>query len=116
MPQSDSRVTNSYPMKPVDMPLPKPGGAWNSAFATLEESGYIGKGVQSTEFGDLTRLTLGACGYDMIPVTIDYLSEGYREVVYYLPDLGIGLLAATVNEGDALELTTFMSIQAANEN
>ncbi len=112
----DTRLTNAYPMKPVDMPLPKPGGAWNTQSATLEETGYIRKGAQSTQFGTMTRLTIGACGYDMILVTIEYLHDGYQEMVHYFPDLGIGLLAGTANDGEEMILTTFVSIQAANEN
>ena len=112
----ETKATNSYPMKPADLPLPTPGGAWNSQYAGLSETGYISKGVQASEFGDLTSLTLGSCAYDMIPVSINYLSEGYTEMVHYLPALGIGLLAGSANEGEEMNMTVFLSIAAANEN
>ncbi len=114
-PQVNTRATTSYPMTPVDMPVPTPGGAWNTAFASVSETGRVSGEVLAAVFGDLSELTIGACSYDMIPVTIDYQSDGYQELIYFLPQLGFGLFVGTRNVGEDFDLTTFLSIKAANE-
>lgn len=111
-----TRTTNSYPMKPSEMPLPSPGEGWSTDYAFVDETGDVSTRFQSTVFGEATRLTIGACDYDMIPVAIDYPSDNYNEVMLYVPELGIALWANAKREGETLVTTEFLSIQAVNEN
>ena len=105
---ASTRITYSYPLDPQDMPVPTPAGAWNTPVVSTETNGKITQETQSAVFGEMTRLTIGACGYDMIPVTLEFGPDPYQEVIHYLPDLGLGLLA--LSKYDTEEPATFVYV------
>jgi len=105
-----SRTTFTYPTSPANMPLPTPGGTWTAQVATLDSDGLITETHVMT-FGDETQLTMGSCGYRMIPVEVRY-GEDDGELLYYLPDLGFALLAG-VGVGANREMYQFSDIRKA---
>lgn len=96
-----SRSTHSYELEPQDMPLPVPGGQWVTKSASLDADGLT-TAVEIYRFGAETRVTWGACGYTMIPVTISYPDDTSTDLLHWLPELGVSYLAGyTDDEGEA---------------
>lgn len=108
-----SRVTYSYPLAPEDAPLPVPGGRWDTEVVVLDQ-GQVDTATESHLYGDQTRVTIGGCSYDMIPVTSIYLDEdSYTETNYYLPELGFSYLVATQEKDQEEFRYTFVRIEVA---
>lgn len=93
-PVPGTRVVYGYPLTAPDIPLPTPGGSWSTTVTRL------GDGTLATEqefytFGQMTRITIGACSYDALPITARFPDEGENryDVLNYLPALGFAYLA-----------------------
>lgn len=110
-----TRTTYSYPNAPADMPEPTPGGTWTVTAATLA-NGQIGSERQIYEFGEKTEISFEDCRYDMMPITIFYPDENdpaRRDVLYYLPALGISYLAE-FHDRETAALYDYISIEGPN--
>ncbi|MBO9472916.1 MULTISPECIES: hypothetical protein [unclassified Shimia] len=108
----DSRATHSYPISPEDAPLPVAGGRWDTKVVTMDTEGVESR-VESYVFGDTTRITLGGCSYDMIPVTgIYYDDDGYEETLHYLPELGFSYLSEARYTNEAPDRYVYVDIKA----
>lgn len=110
--QPGSRTTYSYPMKAPDMPVPAPGGSWQVTAAMLSQ-GEIGSEKQHYGFGAMTRISFGACAYDMFPIEITYPGEdgGTVDLLHYLPALGLSYLAASTYDGST-DRYNYIAIEA----
>ena len=109
-----TRSTYSFPLPPSEMPLPVPDGGWSVTVATFAD-GRIGSEKQIYSFGQLTRQTYQACSYDMMPITIRYPDENdpqRRDVLHYLPELGISYLAE-FHDRDASDIYDYISIETS---
>ncbi|MEL7115107.1 MAG: hypothetical protein AAGP08_05865 [Pseudomonadota bacterium] len=96
-----SRTTYSHKLTPVDMPKPSPNSSWTSEVVSLND-GNLEREVHDHRFGAAGNITLGACTYDKIRVTVHY-DDGDNSVdtLEYLPDLGVGLLVGVAyDNGD----------------
>jgi hypothetical protein len=87
---------------PADLPRPSPGGkGWSSPVTVTAPDGTYDE-PQRHSYGPLTAVTVGQCSYQSIEVTISYATQdNYREMVRYIPDLGLGWLEW--NEADGME-------------
>ncbi len=97
-----TRVTYSFPLSLGDMPVPQENGGWNTkavAFS-LEDGFYTETHVYT--FGTERTKVFGACSYKMLPIEIRYPIDGEDtgdvDVIHWLPELGIGYLAASKGE------------------
>jgi hypothetical protein len=107
-----SRLTYTYPLKPGAMPMPTPQLSWNIEALTFDSNG-VGREPQIIKFGDATRLTIGKCSYAMSPIVITFPdSDDYKETLYYLPELGLSLLAEVQDQGEDPEIYQFSDIEA----
>jgi hypothetical protein len=98
-----TRQTYDYNGVSADMlPLPSPGGkGWSSPVQVTASDGQRDE-PQRHSYGPLTAVQIGGCTYQSIEVTINYAtSDNYREMVRYIPDLGLGYLVW--NEADGME-------------
>jgi len=110
-PVAGSRSTYAYPVTAETAPMPTPGGRWDT-LVTILDRGELKSHTESFVFGDATRVTLGACGYDMLPVTAIYHDEdGYQERLHYLPELGFAYLAATQERGQVADPVVYVGIE-----
>ncbi|MDA0962094.1 MAG: hypothetical protein O2898_04145 [Proteobacteria bacterium] len=110
-PVAGSRSTYAYPVTAETAPMPTPGGRWDT-LVTILDRGELKSHTESFVFGDATRVTLGACGYDMLPITAIYHNEdGYQERLHYLPELGFAYLAATQERGQAADPVVYIAIE-----
>lgn len=110
-PDPGTRSTFSFP-DPANMPDPVPGGTWTVTVATFN-GGNFGRENQIYSFGTPTRLTWQACGYDMMPITIQYPDENdaqRRDVLHYLPELGLSYLAE-FHDKDMADVYTYSSLE-----
>lgn len=110
---ADSRVTYSYSVNATEMPVPSPNARWKGKTAGRDFDGFFQE-EQVHSWGELTRATYGDCSYDLIIGYIDYVGDGYefREEIHYLPELGLGLLAAYTEENDDYdEVYTYVSLE-----
>jgi len=107
-----SRLTYSYPLPPDSLPLPQPGGGW-SVSVTLLEGTALSTEAQDYRFGAATVQGFGACSYAMIPITVRYpgVEGGQRDVVHYLPDLGISYLAE-YHDSETNDIYVYTQIEA----
>ncbi len=83
-------VRYEYDTLPADLPLPVPGGEFE-AVAVVSADGARSTERQTHRFGPEGTLTLGACVWPLIEVTITW--PGDEEVRYWYPGLGISLRA-----------------------
>ena len=100
------------------MPDPAPGLVWSGPLATFAD-GDLQAQYFDLRMNDLSSLTIGACTYDMVTTIVRYLSSSdgamtSTETLFYLPEFGISLFAATRN-ADETEATvySFVEIRAA---
>ena len=115
-PVAGTRQTYSYPLGPGEVPMPQPGGRWDTIALILEEGAEVRRQAESFVFGDATRVTLGACGYDMIPITAIYHDDdGYQERLHYLPELGFAYLASSQVRGQQPEPVVYFGIEKVTQ-
>lgn len=62
-------------------------------------------------FGRAATVNFGACAYDMVPVDLSYVGSDVREVLHYLPQLGIAYVAE-YHDDDVDEHYTYYRIEA----
>ncbi len=106
----DTRSTHSYPLNPEDAPIPVAGGRWDTKVVTMDNDGVESR-VESYLFGTPTRVTIGGCGYDMIPVTgIYHGDDGYEETLHYLPELGFSYLSEARYKGEEPDRYVYVEI------
>ena len=109
-----TRLTYSYPMDFAEMPLPTPGGNWNTGATVLGSDGMNVEN-QVYSFGQFTTLTIGACSYQMMPIEIRYpVQEEDTEAVdtlHWLPDLGLSYLAGS-QQGQEVDRYDYVGISA----
>lgn len=83
----------TYPLPATDLPIPTAGSVWtvDTTVLSLDET-YAE--TQSQRWGDTFELTIGSCIYDAIGGALVYSTElsSFTEGVYFIEDLGIGLL------------------------
>ncbi|MEL7100562.1 MAG: hypothetical protein AAGM84_17180 [Pseudomonadota bacterium] len=110
---SSSRITYNFPLADDQMPLPVPGGRWDVEVAVLE-GGSIDSEIHAISFGQNARYTIGACGYDMIPVVIRIGPEDdwIEETLYYLPTLEIALYSKYDAIDEPEEVYVYTGIEA----
>lgn len=88
-------VRYDYSLLPADLPQPEPGGSWE-VVATVTADGVESTERQIHSFGTMGSLTLGACTWEILPITIDY--PAYTEDLLWFPALGLSVRAGdTVN-------------------
>lgn len=88
-------VRYDYGLLPADLPRPEPGGSWE-VVATVTADGVASTERQIHTFGRPGSLTLGACTWEIIPITIAY--PEYSEDLLWFPGLGLSVRAGdTVN-------------------
>ena len=58
--------------------MPTPGGRWDT-LVTILDRGELKSHTETFVFGEATRVTFGACGYDMLPITAIYHNEDEGE-------------------------------------
>ncbi|MEO0938032.1 MAG: hypothetical protein AAFY38_07745 [Pseudomonadota bacterium] len=107
-----SMTTYNYPLEDAQMPRPVAQGIWQVEVAILE-GGNISTELHDIRFGAETRMTIGACGYNMIPVSIRVEEDGetsFEETLYYLPELGFAIYGAYAEPEKETELYTYKSI------
>lgn len=113
--QSDTRLTYAFPLAAGTMPDPVPGSVWSTR-ATLLDSNGVTDEAQTYNFGAQTQLTIGACGYDMVPISVVYPeNDDYTETLYYLPELGFALLAGAQDKGEEPDVYVFERIEAVTQ-
>lgn len=108
----NTRTTYAFPLEPTDMPAPNPGNGWSTTVARLDK-GELGQEVQVYNFGQVTTHTYGACSYRMMPIEIQYPEEKdskRREVLHYLPELGLSYLAE-YHDQDGSDVYTYINIE-----
>ena len=109
----ETRAAYTYPPGPADVPMPVPEGRWDTGVTVLDR-GEVRQMRESFEFGAETRITIGECGYRMIPVLATYHDEGgFQERLHYLPELGFAYLAATLEPGQAPAPVVYVRIELA---
>lgn len=111
-----SRITYSHALQPADMPIPRPMGRWVSEAATMADN-RPGREVHNHAFGPATTLTIGACSYDMIPITLHYGDpDGTIDHLEYLPDLGLAMLVgSSYTDADGMrqdDVYSYISLEA----
>lgn len=85
------RSAYAFEMNADEMPLPSPGGQASFTVVFRGDGGFSQE-RQVYRFGAATETQIGACGYGMIPVEVEYGSDdGLTDVLHYLPDLGLSL-------------------------
>jgi hypothetical protein len=105
-----TRTTYAFPVHPADAPLPLPGGQWDVE-VLVTEGGHFSTEGQHYAFGAPEWVNLGACDYRVIPVTVSYNNSNERDVLHYLPALGISYLSE-IHEGDKLlDHFTYQSLE-----
>ena len=110
-PVAGSRSTYAYPVTAETAPMPTPGGRWDT-LVTILDRGELKTNRESFVFGDATRVTFGACGYEMLPITATYHDEdGFQERLHYLPELGFAYLAATQERGQVADPVVYVAIE-----
>lgn len=105
-------VTYNYPLEDAQMPRPVAGGLWQVEVAVLD-GGDIATEFHDIMFGLPTRYTIGACGYDMIPVNIRVQENAdmwFEETLYYLPELGFAVYGAYQEQEKEPEVYTYKAI------
>lgn len=112
-PVPSTRSVYTYPVEPNFMPMPSVGGSWSTGAALLTSNG-IEYETQIYKYGDWAETSFGACTYKSMPITIDYVFEGEfsgdRDIINWLPELGFGYLAGSI-EGEDRTDYTYISIQ-----
>lgn len=91
-PVSGTRSTYEFPMTPDGLPVPVPGLSFSTTVAVDGPEGRE-REEQTYAFGRTAMVNFGACAYEMIPVDLTYPGSDVREVLHYLPDLGIAYVA-----------------------
>ena len=113
-PLPETKVSYGYTMTPGEMPGPAPGLIWNAKTAVRTSDG-VDQETHAYAFGDATTIAFGDCTYSMIPAEIRYSGEGgldnLRDVLHYLPDLGISYLAET-HDDQTDSIFDYISIEA----
>ena len=111
-----SMTTYNFPLEDAQMPVPVAGGIWNVEVAVFD-GGEIFNEFHNIQFGQQTRYTVGACGYDMIPVVIRIGGEDdwFEETLYYLPELEIAIYGKFDAVDEPEEVYTYKSIALVAE-
>jgi hypothetical protein len=111
-PVSGTEVTYVYPVNVPDLPLPIPGGTFETTVMRLGD-GQMSNQRETYAFGEMTSVTIGACSFEMIPITARYPDEGpdRYEVIHYLPELGFGYLAE-YHDAQMDDIYTYTAIEA----
>jgi len=112
LPIASSLVAFAYPMAPEDMPLPVDlaGSTWTVP-VTITDSGGPQDEMHHYAFGEIGKLTIGACPYQVIRTEVRYEPTEDVEILEFLPELGISLLTETSYDG-AIERYTYIAIEA----
>ncbi|MFK7751004.1 MAG: hypothetical protein AB8B51_00500 [Sedimentitalea sp.] len=93
--EAGTRFAYAYPVDVAQLPAPTPGGGWAGTVVQLEGTNLENE-AHDYRFGAQTTQSYGACTYQMIPVTVLYpddVETNQREVLHYLPELGLSYLA-----------------------
>ena len=106
-----ARTTYTYTKLPGTLPVPTPGGAWNTRVVILDEDG-LGTERQQISFGQAGTRTIGACSYDTVPITVVYPDDDYSETLEYLPELGLAILTSAQDVGAEADVYSFERIEA----
>jgi hypothetical protein len=97
-PDRSSRVTYDYGMPPAEMPVPAPGGRWQSAVTVTSSEGTDSE-AQTHAYDLLDTIDIAGCVYDVISVLIAYdTPDAYIENLHYLPELDISYLVWSETE------------------
>ncbi|MEM7440767.1 MAG: hypothetical protein AAF393_14295 [Pseudomonadota bacterium] len=116
-PVPSSRSTYTFPLAPVDLPLPTPGATWKTGVAILAPDGFDAE-EQIYTFGEWTETNFGACTYKSMPISITYATQeedlGTKDTLNWLPDLGISYLMAT-HDGSETTTYTYKSLRAVGK-
>lgn len=97
----DTRATYTFPIPVGDMPLPAPGGGWDTEVTIFENGGFSTE-TQSYEFGQMGELTIRGCSYPMMRIEVTFAPDDGNslDTLHYLPTLGISYLASSRYDGD----------------
>jgi hypothetical protein len=106
--QPGTRATYTYSLKSGELPEPVSGLRWTVEVVSFDADGLFAK-EHVIQFGETTRLGLGDCIYDMIPIEVTYMKN--KEVLYFLPELGFAPVVSW-GLGIGLERFTFTGIEA----
>ena len=92
------------------LPIPEPGGSWESQSAYRIDGSIETEIVQHT-WGESTSIQIGDCTYDAVPVRIDFDGDFYdhTEEMLFMPDLGTAILLA-YEDGDGRDEYSAVSI------
>ena len=117
-PDPGTRSTYSFPVAPDQLRLPDlsdaSGQGWSYTVA-VNNIGEFGQEVQHYTPQPAIQKSYGDCTYDVIPVEIRYVDDpaGDRDIVYYLPALGLSYLARTIYS-DSDDSFDYHSIRTLN--
>lgn len=109
-----SRATYTYPLIGADMPAPVEGAIWQTE-AVVSEGMDLRKEVHVYRFGDETTVTIGACDYRMIPVSLTFVADDFTDHFHYLPELGFAYYAGAEDSDGSVEWYTYVKIEKVME-
>lgn len=92
-----ARETYTYPVKPDQMPVPKPGTSWDVTISESTSNG-LSKRRLDYRYEDMQQTTIGGSTYDMIEVSVPF-EPGMRSVLNYFPELGFAIVAGNIQGG-----------------
>ncbi|MCF2905421.1 hypothetical protein L0666_10505 [Octadecabacter sp. CECT 8868] len=109
----DTVRTMTYAFAPAGMPIPEASSS-RSYQTTVTSPTSVYPETQTQAWGAMTTLTIGDCTYDMIPGKLTYTNTDYvvYEGLYYLPDVGLGLLHSYQIQGDPVDRYQAIKIEA----
>lgn len=110
-----TREVFAYPVSHNRMPDPAEGGGWSLSVALRGDYG-LDTEHQNYTFGSPRPYQIGACRYQMIPITFRFEVEServpYVDVLHYFPELGLSYLASAADEGGTPDVYEYVSIYA----
>ncbi|MEQ8367698.1 MAG: hypothetical protein RIB61_13410 [Roseicyclus sp.] len=85
------------------MPAPAPGARWRATEHSVYSDGTRNQYQTSVEVGAMSRLFIGSCSYDMLPITVRRIGPDGASVptdlVGHLPDLGLSVFLGDSEQG-----------------
>ncbi|MEL6958394.1 MAG: hypothetical protein AAGL89_05510 [Pseudomonadota bacterium] len=105
--------TVEFPGGNAALPVPSPNTSVEYE-TTVDTGTSVYPETQTQVWGAQTTLQIGDCTYDMIPGDLTYVNDSFTvfEGIYYLPEVGLGLLHTYQIEGEAPSRYTASLIEA----
>lgn len=102
-PVPETRLDILFPVDPLGLPRPVPGGGWQGNTVNVFEDGYRRDEVTTIAFSAAPVRTISGCDYDSVRADLryDWGDEGGLTLVYhYLPALDTAYVASSSFDGD----------------